>query len=491
MSKKSWPEIVLSTSDSRESQALRRAVQAGELRKIATRVYTSNLTDDPSEIIKRHRYFLISKLFPNAVISHASALVGGISSDGAVILTYKYTKTAQLPGLSIRLIKGPGPDEEDTPFLEGTYISSQARAFLENMQISRKKQERKTLPVKEIEQKLDRLIRIFGHDEVNKLRDQAKRVSSRLGMQDELTRLDKLIGALLGTQPDVVLQTDAGMARARGLPFDTARVELFATLCAYLLQTPFEKMLSKSASLQAKTNLAFFEAYFSNYIEGTEFAIEEAEQIVFENKIFKDRPADSHDILETYRLVSSDYEMTRVPQSDEELIYLLLERHGKLMQAREDKMPGKFKTVVNRAGNTVFVKPEEVRGTLKKGLEFYLKLPKGISRAIFVMFLIAEVHPFTDGNGRIARIFMNAELESESECRIIIPTVYREDYLLALRKLSRMLDPAPYTRMLIHAQKFTHSISFANYAQSLIQLKAANAFIEPTQGKLHILTERP
>jgi hypothetical protein len=32
-------------------------------------------------------------------------------------------------------------------------------------------------------------------------------------------------------------------------------------------------------------------------------------------------------------------------------------------------------------------------------------------RAIFLKFLIAEVHAFTDGNRRVARVFMNAELD--------------------------------------------------------------------------------
>jgi Fic family protein len=31
-------------------------------------------------------------------------------------------------------------------------------------------------------------------------------------------------------------------------------------------------------------------------------------------------------------------------------------------------------------------------------------------RAVYVMFVVAEVHPFLDGNGRVARIAMNAEL---------------------------------------------------------------------------------
>ena len=33
------------------------------------------------------------------------------------------------------------------------------------------------------------------------------------------------------------------------------------------------------------------------------------------------------------------------------------------------------------------------------------------------MFLISEVHPFDDGNGRIARVMMNAELVSAADVR--------------------------------------------------------------------------
>ena len=43
--------------------------------------------------------------------------------------------------------------------------------------------------------------------------------------------------------------------------------------------------------------LPFFESYFSNFIEGTEFEVDEALAIVFEGRIPKDRPADAHDVL--------------------------------------------------------------------------------------------------------------------------------------------------------------------------------------------------
>ena len=44
-------------------------------------------------------------------------------------------------------------------------------------------------------------------------------------------------------------------------------------------------------------NVAFFDAYFSNFIEGTEFEVEEALQIIGSGIVPADRPADGRDIL--------------------------------------------------------------------------------------------------------------------------------------------------------------------------------------------------
>src|SRR5438094_163960 len=52
----------------------------------------------------------------------------------------------------------------------------------------------------------------------------------------------------------------------------------------------------------ARSSFAFLEAYFSNYVEGTEFAIEEARDIALLGRIVEQRPKDSHDILGVFRL---------------------------------------------------------------------------------------------------------------------------------------------------------------------------------------------
>lgn len=477
-----WPEIVFSGHAS-----IRKAVKSGILRPLAPKIYSSNLKDSPEAIIKRNRYQILSSLFPQGVISHRSSLEGGISSEGVIFLTYKYTKNVDLPGLKIRLLKGPGPDSEDMPFLESLYISSRARAFLENLQSGRKRGDLvKTMPKKQLEERLNQMIRTYGNEELNKLRDQARWVSGRLKMDEEFIDLDNMIGAFLGTRSDASLESEIGKARASKQPFDSMRMELFAILAAFLQQTDLPILKSQIISSQSRVNQSFFEAYFSNYIEGTRFEVEEAEKIIFENTIIKVRSEDSHDILSTFQIISNPLWMETVPQSFEQFVEILLHRHSLLMEARPDTFPGKFKEIANRAGNTVFVKPDEVLGTLAKGFEFYLQLNSGLAKAIFMMFLISEVHPFVDGNGRVARILMNAELDAAEQSRIIIPNVYREDYLLALKKLSRKADPDPYVRMLILAQKYTASIDYEEYHKALAQFHATGAFQEPGEAKLVI-----
>ena len=50
--------------------------------------------------------------------------------------------------------------------------------------------------------------------------------------------------------------------------------------------------------------LPFFEAYFSNYIEGTTFSVEEARRIAIDGEVPPERPADAHDVSATYRIVN-------------------------------------------------------------------------------------------------------------------------------------------------------------------------------------------
>lgn len=234
---------------------------------------------------------------------------------------------------------------------------------------------------------------------------------------------------------------------------------------------------------------AFFESYFSNYIEGTEFIVDEAKEIIDSGLPKPRRDEDSHDILGTYRVVSNREEMSRVPHSKQELFDLLRHRHAVLLQGRPSMQPGMFKQQNNRAGDTVFVDARLVQGTLAKGFQRYEALQDPVARAIFMMFMISEVHPFNDGNGRMARVMMNAELVHADQCRIIVPTVFRLDYLLTLRKLSRQKNPEAYIQVMQKLHSFSQNLYGSDYEALNRYLLACNAYEEPENARL-IVTER-
>jgi fido (protein-threonine AMPylation protein) len=98
------------------------------------------------------------------------------------------------------------------------------------------------------------------------------------------------------------------------------------------------------------------------------------------------------------------------------------------------------------------------------------------------MFVVSEVHPFLDGNGRLARILMNTELVFAGQCRILIPTIFSEDYLLTLRRLTREGDAEPYINMLNKAQEFVSKINFFDYDKTVKMLYSSNAFNKHDEG---------
>ena len=86
------------------------------------------------------------------------------------------------------------------------------------------------------------------------------------------------------------------------------------------------------------------------------------------------------------------------------------------------------------------------------------------------------MHPFEDGNRRLARAMMNAELLSQGERRILIPTAFRIDYLGALRRLARQDDPGVLIRALDRAQDVAWRIDFTGFDQARARMDEYSAF---------------
>jgi hypothetical protein len=363
------------------------------------------------------------------------------------------------------------------PFMDGLHFSGPARKFLDNLRPSRTQNRgiARTLSRVEIEERLARMVALRGIASLNELRDQARRVAPALGAEAEMEELGDLIGAVLGTGA-APLSTASARAHGRGEGFDPRRIELLDTLRTQLQQQLPPTYVAQKVK---RTTLSFFEAYFSNFIEGTEFEVSEAEGIVFGGVVPTGRFEDAHDVLGTFEVIDDPAKRGRVPADGAEFVEQLRADHAVILGNRPAADPGRFKERANRAGGTSFVHPDLVNGTLIEGFRHYLALPEGFPRAVFMMFLIAEVHPFTDGNGRTARVFMNAEMTAAGLQRIVIPISYRDDYLQGLRAISLGGDPKPLVRVLEFAQRYGAGIDWSDLRGAERMLAATNAFVLP------------
>ena len=254
------------------------------------------------------------------------------SIDGHFYLTYTYTKNISLPGVTLHLISGPKPINIDIPYLDGLYISNPSRAYLENLQLGYVRNGiSKCLPQAELEARLEKKM--------------AREIAEMLHLEKEFRLLDKIIGAILSTREAEMLQSESAKAWAAGEPYDSQRIELFTLLFEHLVNKDFKHYIDINSTESAYRNFAFFESYFSNYIEGTEFEVGEAKQIVDTGVALPTRDEDSHDVLGTFYITSNRKEMSILPKDPDDLISILQRRHSILLSARPTKTPGGIHTL--------------------------------------------------------------------------------------------------------------------------------------------------
>jgi fido (protein-threonine AMPylation protein) len=474
------PEVFFSTSET--SDAVAYAVETGRARKLGPRLYTKSMTAPPEDIARRNWAVITAGYFPSAVITGRTAFSFKPAEDGSVFVSSAQARTINLPGLWLRSQRGPGVQEGDVPFMgQSLFMSSRPRAFLENLKPSRTRGGAvpRTLNRAEVEERLEEYGR-YDPGSLNRLRDEARALTGPLHAERELETLSDLIGALLRTR-DVELSSPRAKAAARGEPFDPFRIDTFEQLANHLLTVGLPA-LSENPGDDVSV-LAFYEAYFSNYIEGTEFTLEEAREIVFEGFVPQQRPEDAHDILGTYQLVGDGYQRSRVPSTADDLIEILQDQHRIMLAERPEIGPGRWKQLNNRVGGHEFVDHRLVEGTLRQAFRFYASLPAGFARAAFAMYLVSEVHPFADGNGRTARVLMNSELTAAGQQRIIVTTHDRGDYLASLRGMSNSLNMPAYVTVLAALQRRTADIDFSTLASAERDLNERRAFTDPDEDR--------
>jgi hypothetical protein len=467
-----------------EARKLQRQAKAGTLVRVCNGVYAPPLeATELAAVVRRNWARIVGLVVPGGVVSHVSAFRGGILPNGDLVLSHpaSFNRKVQLPGLVLRVLHGPAFLPGDLPIqTSGLHFASRPRMLLENLGKKGAIRASRT----EVESYLVAVLNASGEKALNDIRDQAAALAPSLGATRSLEELRGLIGALLGTHAKGELRTREGLAVAHGAPVDQERFARFDALAGHLRGAPLPRIENRITGL-ARQHFAFIESYFSNYVEGTKFDIERARDIVMNQAIVQNRPKDSHDVLGVFRLAITSPYRDSPPVAGPEFLDGLETWHANMLNMRPEANPGKPKLEVNYAGTTKFVEPGMVRGTLTEGSRLALSVPEGLARAIYYAFLVSEVHPFDDGNGRLSRLVMNAELTRTGLTRIIVPTLYHPQYVDCARALTRANDPVGFVRSLAKMVRWTSQFDYSNLDTLIEVLRKTNALEEsPAQFRL-------
>lgn len=477
--RQSLPDIVF--AGERSSAALSDAVRRGRMVRVGAGVYSTLPTASQEDVVRRNAIQIVDHKLPHAIVADRS--VRHRRGDVLYVVHPTRRRPLELTGLTIIPRSGLGALDGDFPVNDSVLQASTERTMLESLAA---RPSARYLSREEVELWIDEIIRnagVRGEERINHLRDRARQRAQENSLEPAFDELDSMIGAALSTRPASGLISPALRARAAGRPVDQRRIDLFELFVERLVELAPEPLPVLEQDRERRRLLPFYEAYFSNYIEGTEFTLDEAAEIVFDQRVPPSRPADAHDILGAYAIVSNEREMARTPHDPDEFLDILTSRHRVLLAGRPNMSPGQFKTRNNQAGSTLFVAPDLVEATLATGLAFASRLLDPFARGVYVSFLVSEIHPFADGNGRLARVMLNAELSAQAQARVIIPTVYRNEYISALKAATHNAAFDPIVAVLRFAQRWTARVDFGSRQSAEADLMRTDALRDSSEAQ--------
>jgi hypothetical protein len=458
----------------------RYAHRVGRFLRVTRGLYTDDLDTPLAEQVERGWSKIAALLVPGAVVTARCGPVGR-PVDGVLYVAGGRDRPVVVPGLTIVTVPGPGAAAGDLPLEDRLWLASEARMLVDNARPSRSIGGRPaaTLSRDELHDHIAHIVTTRTSRQTDNLLADVARYADFAHVPGQGESVALFIASARGERPTVTTRSTTMRAAQQGRGIDGMRLSAFRAVAGRLAQIPPQVLPAAGGQVAQPA----FEAYFSNFIEGTEFTVDEALKIIVDGSLPAARPADAHDVLGTYRAVTDPTLGDAVPVDSDDLVELLRARHRLVMEGRPEVHPGQFKVVANRAGATESVAPPLVEGTLREGWQIGRMLVDPFARALYLMFLVSEVHPFADGNGRVARLTMNAELSAAHETRAVTPTILRSDYLSALVKTTVHGEPSGLVAVVGHARRHTAQIDYSTYETAVRMLRATNAFVDAREAE--------
>lgn len=178
-------------------------------------------------------------------------------------------------------------------------------------------------------------------------------------------------------------------------------------------------------------------SYSSNALEGNTLDLAETKVVIEDGLTINGKPMKDHlEALGHAMAFGELLDMAKGNSISEENIKLL---HKIFYIKIDPQNAGKYrkKPVIVTGADINFPPPCELDKKMAKLICDISKIKKEahpVEYAAMLHALFVNIHPFIDGNGRVARLLMNLALLQEGYNITIIPPVVRADYIRALQK---------------------------------------------------------
>jgi Fic family protein len=213
--------------------------------------------------------------------------------------------------------------------------------------------------------------------------------------------------------------------------------------------------LSHSALNRLREHLDVEWTYHSNAIEGSSLTLRETQLVLQHGLTVGGKSLREH--LEAVNHQHAIHFVASLADKDEPITeYIVRSIHALVLRTIDDEEAGRYRRVQVYITGSEYVPPEPVAVPgLMADLGNWLNSDEAgalhtVERATLAHFRLVHIHPFTDGNGRTARLLMNLVLMRAGYPPAVIRVEHRPAYYDAL-DAAHEGDTEPFVRLVVKA----------------------------------------
>lgn len=217
--------------------------------------------------------------------------------------------------------------------------------------------------------------------------------------------------------------------------------------------------LSEDDLKQVKEYYKIGLTYASNALEGNTLDLVETKVVLEDGITIGGKPLKDHyEAVGHAKAFDKIIELSKKTIFTEDDIKLL---HKLFYSKIDESNAGEYRAnqVIITGSDVELPKPEELNSKMAEFINSLAHLKETlhpVEYAAMVHIIFVNIHPFVDGNGRVARLLMNLALLQSGYNIVVIPPVVRTDYISALKD-SNVGNYVPFvnfiSEMVLESQK--------------------------------------